>query len=208
MRWREELAATGLVVIGVEFRNGAGALGNHPFPASLNDCAGGVRWAFANREDLGISTIVLSGESGGGNFCLATALKAKAEGWLGEIDRVYAQCPSIRNEPSQEMPDLPSLTENDGFFLSGRRIDAMTKAYDPDGANATNPLCWPDVAERSDLIGLPPHMISVNELDPRRDEGLRYFQRLLAAGVSATSRTVNGTCHAGDVLLPGAMPDV
>ena len=37
-RWRSELAATGLVVVGVEFRNGAGKLGPHPFPAGLNDC--------------------------------------------------------------------------------------------------------------------------------------------------------------------------
>ena len=39
VRWRDELAATGLCVVGVEFRNGAGKLGDHPFPAGLNDCA-------------------------------------------------------------------------------------------------------------------------------------------------------------------------
>ena len=64
VRWRDELAATGMVVIGVEFRNGGGALGDHPFPAGLNDCASGVRWAFENRERLGISKIVVSGEVG------------------------------------------------------------------------------------------------------------------------------------------------
>ena len=31
--WRDELAATGLVVVGVEFRNGGGKHGPHPFPA-------------------------------------------------------------------------------------------------------------------------------------------------------------------------------
>lgn len=51
-------------------------------------------------------------------------------------------------------------------------------------------------------------MISVNPLDPLRDEGLRYFQQQLAAGVSATSHTVNGTCHRGDLYFRGAMPDV
>ena len=82
------------------------------------------------------------------------------------------------------------------------------RVYDPTGENATNPLAWPYHASLADLEGLPPHVISVNELDPLRDEGLLYFRKLLHAGVSAHSRTVNGTCHAGDYLFRGAMPDV
>ena len=60
----------------------------------------------------------------------------------------------------------------------------------------------------ADLEGLPPHVISVNQLDPLRDEGLAYHRALLDAGVSSVSRTVNGTCHAGDVLFRAALPDV
>jgi len=37
---------------------------------------------------------------------------------------------------------------------------------------------------------------------------LDYCRKLLAAGVSASSRTVNGTCHAGDCLFRDAMPEV
>jgi acetyl esterase/lipase len=59
-----------------------------------------------------------------------------------------------------------------------------------------------------DLSGLPPHVISVNELDPLRDEGLDYYRRLAGAGVPAIGRVVAGTCHGGDMLLAGAMPDV
>ena len=52
VRLREHLAGTGLVVVGVEFRNSGGKLGPHPFPAGLNDCAAGVRWVASNRENL------------------------------------------------------------------------------------------------------------------------------------------------------------
>lgn len=208
VRWRDELAATGMVVVGVEFRNGGGALGNHPFPAGLNDCAAGVSWVHENRKALGISKIVVSGESGGGNLALATALKAKREGWIDKIDGVYAQCPYISNAWATKSPDLPSLYENDQYFLSVSMMAALAKIYDPEGANQDNPLCWPYVASSADLAGLPPHVISVNQLDPLRDEGLVFFRKLLDAGVDAVSRTVNGTCHAGDCILRAAIPDV
>lgn len=57
VRWREELAATGLVVVGVQFRNGAGRLGTHPFPAGLNDCISALHWMHEQRERLGLSLI-------------------------------------------------------------------------------------------------------------------------------------------------------
>ena len=207
IRWRDELAATGMVVVGVEFRNGGGALGKHPFPAGLNDCASAVRWVYAQRDALGVSSIIVSGESGGGNLSLATALKANKEGWVDEIAGVYAQCPYISNAWAQKSTALPSLFENDDYLLNVESMGALAKIYDPQDENADNPLCWPYVAQAGDLTGLPPHVVSVNELDPLRDEGLRYFQKLLNAGVSATARTVNGTCHAADCLLRSAIPE-
>src|SRR6202161_4762038 len=59
MRLREYMAGTGLVVVGVEFRNSGGKLGPHPFPAGLNDCAAGVRWVAANRAELGVSPLIV-----------------------------------------------------------------------------------------------------------------------------------------------------
>lgn len=67
-RAREYLAGTGLVVVGVEFRNSGGKLGTHPYPAGLNDCAAAIQRVAANRADLGISGLIVSGESGGGNL--------------------------------------------------------------------------------------------------------------------------------------------
>jgi acetyl esterase len=55
---------------------------------------------------------------------------------------------------------------------------------------------------------LPPHVVSVNELDPLRAEGLEYYRRLVRAGVPAVGRMVAGTCHSGDMILAGVMPEV
>ena len=58
-----------------------------------------------------------------------------------------------------------------------------------------------------DDLKLPPHCISVNELDPLRDEGLAYFRKLTKR-MTAYSRTVNGTVHAADVLMVDSIPEV
>ncbi len=208
VRWRDELAATGLLVVGIEFRNAGGKLGPHPFPAGLNDCAEGLKWVHKNRRQLGISSITISGESGGGNLSLATALKAKKDGFLNHIDGVYAQCPYISGLYANKDPALRSLYENDDYFLNCTMMGALVRLYSPDGADDKNPLAWPYHATTDDLTGLPPHVISVNELDPLRDEGLVYYQKLLAADVSTIGITVNGTCHAGDCLFRMAMPEV
>jgi len=207
-RWRDELAAMGMCVVGVEFRNGAGKLGNHPFPAGLNDCASAVRWTHQQLQALDITNLIVSGESGGGNLCIATALKANQEGWIDEIDGVYSCCPYISGTYHPAPPELTSLYENEDYLLGGELSQVMLKAYDPKDEHADNPLAFPYQASQEDLIGLPPHTISVNELDPLRDEGLIYARKLRAAGVRAVSRTVNATPHGGDTDLLPLVPDI
>ncbi|MEO6124916.1 MAG: alpha/beta hydrolase fold domain-containing protein [Ilumatobacteraceae bacterium] len=185
-----------------------GKHGPHPFPAGLTDCTSALQWMGANKSALGISTIVVSGESGGGNLTLATTLRAKRDGHPALIDGVYAQCPYISGAYADRPAELASLFENDGYFLACDQMGAMAKVYDPTGEHATNPLAWPYHATPGDLEGLPPHVILVNQLDPLRDEGLAYFRKLLDAGVLAISRTVNGTCHAGDCIFRDALSDV
>ena len=212
VRIRDELAATGLVVVGVEYRNAGGALGPHPFPAGLDDCAAALRWVHEHRADLGISTLTVAGESGGANLSLATTIRAKREGTLDMIDGVYAMVPYIsgiygRSE-AERAAELPSLVENDGYFIACDMTAVMVTVYDPTGEHATDPLAWPYHATVDDLAGLPPHVISVNEVDPLRDEGLAYYDKLVEAGVAATTRTVPGACHGADLMFRAAAPDM
>ncbi|MDQ2679194.1 MAG: alpha/beta hydrolase [Actinomycetota bacterium] len=208
VRWRDELATHGVVVAGVEFRNGAGRLGAHPFPAGLDDCATALGWLHEQRAVLGVSSVVVSGDSGGGNLALATALRAKREGVSERIDGVYALCPYISNAYAAPPDELPSLRDNDGYLVSVALLGAMAKAYTPDPDDARSGLAWPLLIDDDELVGLPPHVVSVNELDPLRDEGLTYYRRLLAAGVPARARTLNGTVHAAESNYFAVIPDV
>lgn len=211
-QWSRDLAATGMVVIGVDFRNGYTAAGLNPFPAGLNDCTSAVRWIGSHRDELGIGKLVLQGESGGGNLVLATTLRAKQDGQLDDIDGVYAMVPYISGgyawDLARKLRELPSLVENDGYFIECQIMDLLVSIYDPTGANAQNPLCWPYFAEVADLEGLPPHVISVNELDPLRDEGVAYYRKLLQAGVPVMGRINLGLVHGADSIFRQALPNV
>ena len=136
------------------------------------------------------------------------ALKAKREGWVDEIAGVYSCCPYIAGTFDPAPPELVSWRENGGYQLDPAMCQALVKVYDPSGAHVHDPLAWPYQAAVEDLVGLPPHAVSVNELDPLRDEGLIYARRLMAAGVSTVSRAVNGTHHGGDTETLFQLPHV
>jgi acetyl esterase len=207
--WGKIIAAQGVAVAMVDFRNALRASSAPevaPFPAGLNDCVSGLKWVHANAAALNIdpARIIVAGESGGGNLTLATGLKLKQDGDIGMIKGLYALCPYIAGQwPS---PDYPSSTENNGILLELHNNRAAM-AYGIEAFQARNPLAWPSFASLDDLRGLPPTVISVNECDPLRDEGLVFYRRLLAAGVAARGRQVMGTVH-GTEILAIACPDI
>ncbi len=132
-RWCEDLAATGMVVIGVDFRNAYSAEGMHPFPAGLNDCTSALEWVNDHRGQLDITSVVLQGESGGANLVLATALKAKRDGHLDAINGVYAMVPYISGgygwTDIRKLRELPSMIENDGYFINCAMMDVSTPRH-------------------------------------------------------------------------------
>ena len=202
--WRHKLASTGLVVVGVEFRNTAGKLGEHPFPAGLNDCISSLKWVYENKKKLGISKIIVSGESGGGNLSIATGLKAKEDGIINYIDGIYAQCPYISNLYNKGENELKSLIENNAYFLRTDDLGLTASIYD--GIESKNPLAWPYHANKIQLQGLPPHVITVNELDPLRDEGIIFSEKLKHAGVNVRMKIIKGTVHAAENIFPLDIP--
>jgi acetyl esterase len=208
--WAKSLAAAGMIAISVDFRNAWNKEGGwNLFPDGLNDCAAAVKWINDNRTQLGISKIILEGESGGGNLSIATALKANQEEWVDAIDGVYAVAPYISGaytwEEDRLLKELPSLVENNGYVLDRSSMALWIKAYDPEGKNATNPLAWPYHAEK-DLKGLPPFTIIVDELDPLRDEGTAFWRKLVKAGVKAVGKMNLGLAHATAPIFRADLP--
>lgn len=207
--WGKIIAQQGVAVAMVDFRNcltPSSAPEVAPFPAGLNDCVSGLKWLASNAVDLNIDPkhIVIAGESGGGNLTLAAGLKLKRDGDLGLIRGLYALCPYIAGKWPQER--LPSSIENNGLLLDLHN-NRGAMAYGIEEFDQGNPLAWPSFATEGDVKGFPPTVISVNECDPLRDEGIEFYRLLLRAGVSARGRQVMGTVH-GTEIFAIACPEV
>ncbi len=207
--WGRIIAAQGVAVAMVDFRNALVASSAEevaPFPAGLNDCVSGVKWVHEHADELGIDAqhLIVAGESGGGNLTLATGLKLKQDGDQGMIRGLYALCPYIAGHWPQAR--FPSSTENNGILLN-LHDNRGRLAYGIEAFEAENPLAWPSFASEADVAGLVPTVISVNECDPLRDEGIEFYRLLLRAGVPARCRQVMGTSH-GVEIMAIACPDI
>jgi acetyl esterase/lipase len=207
--WGKIIAAQGVAVVMVDFRNclyPSSAPEVAPYPAGLNDCISGLKWAVAHAGELKIDPlrVIIAGESGGGNLTLAAAMKLKRDGDIKLIKGFYALCPYIAGKWPDE--HYPSSVENNGILLDLHNNHGRM-GYGIEAFDAGDPLAWPAFATEADLRGLPPGVISVNECDPLRDEGIVFYRRLLAAGVAARCRQVMGTVH-GAELFALAIPDI
>jgi acetyl esterase len=207
--WGRVIAAQGVAVAMIDFRNCLTASSVPevaPYPAGLNDCISGVKWVHANAATLRIdpTRIIIAGESGGGNLTLAAGMKLKREGEIGLIKGLYAMCPYLAGQwPAS---DSPSSVENNGIFLDLHNNHGAI-GYGIEAFNARDPLAWPGFAGEPDVQGLPNVVISVNECDPLRDEGVNFYRLLLRAGVPARCRQMMGTIHATEVF-PALCPDI
>ena len=207
--WGKIIAAQGVAVALVDFRNcltPSSVPEVAPFPAGLNDCVSGVHWLAEQADTLNIDRrhIIVAGESGGGNLTLATGLKLKQDGQLSLIRGLYALCPYIAGAWPQAR--FPSSQENNGILLD-LHDNRGAMAYGIEAFEAKNPLAWPSFATEEDVAGLVPTVISVNECDPLRDEGIEFYRTLLRAGVPARCRQVMGTTH-GVEIFAIACPEI
>jgi acetyl esterase/lipase len=200
--WGRIMAAQGVAVVMVDFRNALRASTAPevaPYPAGLNDCISGLKWVHAHADTLGIdpTRIVVAGESGGGNLALATGMKLKRDGDLALIKGIYALCPYIAGQ--WPLADSPSSIENNGILLDLHNNRAAM-GYGFQAYEARDPLAWPAFATDEDVQGLPATVISVDECDPLRDEGVNFYRLLMRNGVRARCVQLMGAIHATEIL--------
>ncbi len=172
----------------------------HKFPAAIEDGYAATLWVAENAGAINgdVSRIAVGGESAGGNLAAVVALMAR--------DRLQ---PSLAYQlliyPSTQLGLLPTESRRlygENYFLTTDSIDWFAEQYLPDKEDGKNAYISPLLAE--DLTNLPPGLIITAELDPLRDEGEAYGDRLQKAGVAVKVSRYPGTIH-GFINLAGML---
>lgn len=162
------------------------------FPGPLDDCVSAVRWLRQHATELGGDTdrLLLLGDSAGGNLAAATSLTLRDEGGPNCAAQILLY-PCLY--PAKDSP-FASYDENaDAPLMTRATMEWFWDHYLAEPGDGDDPRAAP--LKATSLAGLPPTFVIVAELDPLRDEGLAFAERLDAAGTSVVSTLYRGAAH-------------
>ena len=164
----------------------------HPFPAAPEDCEAAARWVASNIPCTGL---VLSGDSAGGNLTIVTAMALRDN---------PAAVPVIAQHPiypgTSIHTDWQSYRDfKEGHLLTENGMAWFVEQYQwKDGDWRAHPLDF-------DQTGMPPSLVVTASLDPLRDQGKAYADKLEASGVRTVYRQAEGNIH-GYINLRNGIP--
>ncbi len=185
---RELAVASGLVVVSVGYRLAP----ETPFPGALEDVYRVLLWV---SETLAPRSLSVGGESAGANLAAAVTLMARERGGP-RLDAQWLDVPAV----DLSLPETPSVAAyGTGFGLDVEPVRTIRDWY-VGTADVRHPWVSPMFA---DLEGLPPAVVTVNGLDPLRDQGEAYAAALRTAGVEVDLSVWDGHLH-GTTWLTGA----
>jgi acetyl esterase len=190
-------AAVGCVVVSVDYRMAP----EHRAPVAVEDCVDATTWVGVNGDVLRADTsrMAVAGDSAGGNLAavVAQVLRDHGDTRLRHQALIYPATdltmasPSIREHPN-------------GAVLTKRSMDAYRDHYVPAGHDLRDPLLSPLFGR---LEGLPPALVQTADVDPLRDDGIRYADAMRAAGVPVRLTNYLKVPH-GFAFMPGSAPAV
>lgn len=183
---RRMAAGSGCAVFSVGYRLAP----EHPYPAAVDDARSAYDWLVANAATLGVdpSRVAVAGDSAGGglaaSLCLDLRARALPQPALQLL--VYPAVDDTYERPSWvEFADAPLLTTADAHWFSEHYIGECDVSEDE--------LAVPFHAKT--LAGLAPAHVITAEVDPLRDDGEAYAERLAADGVPVTRKRYQGVFH-------------
>lgn len=185
----------GCIVVSVDYSLAPEA----PFPQAVEECISVGEWLLEHAAELGGDPrrVAVGGDSAGGN--LAAVVAQEVDGFVFQL-LVYPVVDATASHPS--------YVEN----ASGYLLEADTMRWFIDhylhGADPRDPRVSPLYAQLDTFADLPPALVITAELDPLRDEGQAYAERMRQAGVEVMHTCYEGQIHGffsmGELLPAGS----
>ena len=177
-------AQVGCVVVSVDYRLAP----EHRAPTAALDCVDATTWVRASGAVLRADTtrMAVAGDSAGGNLAAVVAQVLRDHGMRLRLQALVY--------PATDLTlSSPSVTEHrNAARLTSRSMEAFRDHYAGPGADLRDPLLSP-LAGR--LEHLPPALVQTADLDPLRDDGIRYADALRDAGVPVRLTNYLGVPH-------------
>ena len=180
----------GVRVLAVDYRLAP----EHPFPAGVDDAYAAYAWVGDHPEEYGAdaSRLAVAGDSAGGYFAAATAIRAAQEG----RDLAF----QLLIYPVTEMGGTRAsrATFDEGFYLTREFMDVAERDYLA-GADPADPRA--SVLNAAIPDSLAPAYLCTAGFDPLRDEGDAYADKLQEAGVKVEHERFGDHIHGFANLL-------
>ena len=176
---------SGCAVLSLDYRLAP----EHPFPAGLEDAFAAAAWTSDHAEALGCDPerLAIGGDSAGANLAAVVAQRGAVPFRFQLL--VYPVTDARGVTASHE-----ELGE--GFWLTRREMAWFLTHYLSGGNGAADdPRVSPLLADEAAFAASPPTLVITAELDPLRDEGEAYAERLRATGVPAETTRYDGMFH-------------
>lgn len=157
----------------------------HHHPAQLDD----VQAAFNHLRTLG-RKIILCGDSAGGNLIAGLSIRLRALGQEQALGQVLIY-PGLGGDTTQgsylSNAHAPMLTTEESAYYFAVRTEGLS------AEQRNQPELRPLLAK--DLSATPQTLVVTADIDPLRDDGMHYVNRLQAVGVTARWRNEPELVH-------------
>ena len=142
--------------------------------------------------------LAVSGLSAGGGLAAGVALMArdlKGPALCLQMP-LYAELDYRLDSPSSQEITDPKVWCRDNCEKSWAKV--LSPGH--------MPTAYESPALAKDLTGLPPLFSYIGQLDPGRDENIRYWSRMMGAGVDVEYHVFPGCYHCFELSVPDAEP--
>ena len=178
--------AAGAVVVSCHYRQAP----EHPFPAAPDDAFAAYQHVVKNAAGMGGNpkAIAVAGESAGGNLAALVCVRARDAGVQMPVHQLLVY-PAV--DWATEQPSVVQYA--DAKPLNRAMLKWFGKHYFKDPKQAADPKASPTFT--LSLAKLPPATIITADIDPLRDQGKIYADKLKAAGVPVAYTNFSGVTH-------------